>query len=524
MPAVTFACPECGKVLRSARPIPAGKKITCPTCAAVFPMPEQEDEEAAVGVSDKPRRPVAAPVRDDDDDPRPRRKASRAADDDDEDEPRPRRRSREDDDEDDRPRRKKRKARSQGGSGRLGLLIGAGAVLLLLLAGGGTAAYFIWFHGVNRGGGNEEPLAFVPAGSEVLVGQDYATILGDPGLGAQFEKGLREQGKSGDLFNKVKQETGLEFKELFAQTVVATNLDTLNNQVLMAGGMGGGPPPGMPPGMQGNMPGRGTVRPSAITLIARSSKPFDQKKIVKSCKDADRKSAHGKSYYAINEGDFRTLFMPSNRTLILSSLTGAELDALFASDGTTPSVSADTAALVRGVDKTTLWMAVPFEGKTRAKIDEGLRNDPAPPEFQGLVNPAASGKGVAAWGALEGEQVRIGVNVACADAAAAGQLTQTAEKTWNEQKMKVTLGMGLLAMQIPKTAKVLGELTGSLKFSADGTVARATATTSRANLTAAVQEIQAQNAQAGGGFGGFGPGGPPNPGPPGGFRPGPGKK
>ena len=43
---------------------------------------------------------------------------------------------------------------------------------LLLLGGGGTTAYFVWFHGVNGGSGNEDPLAFVPAGTEVIMGED----------------------------------------------------------------------------------------------------------------------------------------------------------------------------------------------------------------------------------------------------------------------------------------------------------------------------------------------------------------
>ena len=60
--ATTFACPECGKVLQSAKPISAGKKIKCPSCATIFPMPEREDEELAAGVSTKPRRPAVAPA------------------------------------------------------------------------------------------------------------------------------------------------------------------------------------------------------------------------------------------------------------------------------------------------------------------------------------------------------------------------------------------------------------------------------------------------------------------------------
>jgi hypothetical protein len=501
MPAVTFACPECGKVLRSAKPIPAGKKITCPTCTAVFPMPEPDDEDTAA-VSEKPRRPAAAPARDDDDE---------------DEEPRPRRRARDDDeDDDDRPRRKKARPKSKGrasSGGRLGLLIGIGVVLLLLLAGGGIASYFIWFHGINRGSGNEDPLAFIPSGSEVVVGVDYATILGDPSLGAQFEKSLREQGQSGDLFNNVKQETGLEFKELFAQTLVASNLDTLNNPAFMGGAGRGGPggqPPAPPVGGPFGRGGPGGAAPArnAVTLIARSSRPFDQKKIVKSCKDAKHNKAHGKSYYEVNEGEFRTLFMPSNRTLVLSSLSATELDALFTSDGTTPSVSADTLALVRGVDKTTFWAAIPFEGKTRAQVDEFLQN----PLMKGqpALDAIGRGKGAAIWGTLEADQVKIGANLVCADAAAAGQLAQGAEKAWNEQKGQLKGLMALLGLQMPKTVKVVGELMDSLKFTADGTLAKASAGTSRANLTAAIEEVQAQQgAQPGGGFG-PGRGGPPN--------------
>jgi hypothetical protein len=524
MPVVTFACPKCGKVLKSPTPIPAGKKIKCPTCAAVFLMPEQDEDEMAAAVSDKPRRPSsAAPVRkdEDDDDDLPPRRARQAADDDDEDEPRPRRRSRaeEEDDDDDRPRRKKAKTKSRRRAGGMGLLIGVAAVVLLLvLGGGGTTVYFVWFHGVNRGSGNEDPLAFVPPGSEILVGTDYATLLSDPALGPQLEKSLREQGKSGDLFDNVKKETGLEFKDLFAQTVVASDLDSLNTAGMMAGGMRGGPVAPPPPGA-------GAGR-NAITMIVRSSRPFDQKKVVGSCKDPHHRTAHGKSYYEVNEGEFRTLFMPSNRTLIMSTLSAAELDALFASNGTTPSVSADAAALVREVDKTTFWVALPFEGKTRTRLDDLLRNAPLPGDMQSLGEQIGRGKGAAIWGSLEGDSVKLGVNLACADAGGAAQLAQAAEKSWNGNKLQLMMApAGLTMAGMPKTGKVLGELIGSVKFTSDGTMAKVSASTSRASLTAAVSEAQArQNMQNPGG--GFGRGGlPPNPGP-GGGRPGrgPGKR
>src|SRR5262249_3356062 len=162
-----------------------------------------------------------------------RRKASRT-DDEDEDEDRPRRRSRSDDEDDDRPRRKKGAAKGRRRSGGAALLIGGAAALLLPLVGGAFGVYFIWFADINRGSGNEAPLAFRPGGPEALFGLDYPAVLADPTLGPQFEKAIREQGHSGDLFGNVKKETGLDFKELFAQTLVASDFETLNNAGMMA--------------------------------------------------------------------------------------------------------------------------------------------------------------------------------------------------------------------------------------------------------------------------------------------------
>src|SRR4051794_4957416 len=56
-------CPECGKVLRPARPIEPGKKVRCPKCEAVFVAP---DEGEVVGIAIKPedgpkkKKPAAA--------------------------------------------------------------------------------------------------------------------------------------------------------------------------------------------------------------------------------------------------------------------------------------------------------------------------------------------------------------------------------------------------------------------------------------------------------------------------------
>ncbi|MBV9123042.1 MAG: phosphohydrolase, partial [Planctomycetes bacterium] len=38
----SYSCPECGAAIKSANPIPAGKKVKCPKCATVFPIPAKD--------------------------------------------------------------------------------------------------------------------------------------------------------------------------------------------------------------------------------------------------------------------------------------------------------------------------------------------------------------------------------------------------------------------------------------------------------------------------------------------------
>jgi hypothetical protein len=313
---------------------------------------------------------------------------------------------------------------------------------------------------------------------------------------------MRQQANSGDFIESCKKETGLEFKDLFAQTIVCSTLDTLNN-----GGLRGGPVPPPPPGRAGAMGG-----PKAVTVILRPSRPFDQKKIVRSFKNPVHKTAHGKSYYEVNEGEFRTAFMPSDRTLILSTQSGAELDALFNSNGTTPSASADTVALARGVDKSTFWMVIPFEGQVRTKVDESLRqlNQPGNP-MKPMADQVGKGKGAAIWATIGGNQVEFGANLACADAASAAQVVQSIDQSWKEQKGQAIAGVGILALGAPKLAKLLSELLANLKFTADGALAKMSASVARATLDDAVAEIQQQQ-------GGF-MGGLPQPGRGGGLQP-----
>jgi hypothetical protein len=57
MPVITFNCPTCNVTLKSSNPVPAGKKMKCPKCAAFFPMPASD----SAAISSGPPRAAPAP-------------------------------------------------------------------------------------------------------------------------------------------------------------------------------------------------------------------------------------------------------------------------------------------------------------------------------------------------------------------------------------------------------------------------------------------------------------------------------
>src|SRR5262249_61399285 len=124
--ATSFICPECQRVLRTASPVAAGKKIRCPACNTIFAPQEDTRPASPIRKAEEMAYPAKRPAADLE--PAPRR---RPADDYEDDYPR---RSRRDDDDDgyddrDRPRRRSVRKRTPwgliiGGSAAPGLLAG----------------------------------------------------------------------------------------------------------------------------------------------------------------------------------------------------------------------------------------------------------------------------------------------------------------------------------------------------------------------------------------------------------------
>ena len=59
MPVRKFSCPECETVLRPAKPLPSGKRVTCPKCKAEFVVRDPEEDEAKTA---KPGKKSGAPA------------------------------------------------------------------------------------------------------------------------------------------------------------------------------------------------------------------------------------------------------------------------------------------------------------------------------------------------------------------------------------------------------------------------------------------------------------------------------
>jgi Zn-finger nucleic acid-binding protein len=199
MAVIRFACPECQSVLKSGNPIALGTKIKCPKCSHVFALTPEVKEAAleaeAVGApSSKRGAPEEYAEFDDTEDT-----------------------DEYEDEYEEKPRPKfKKKKRKTAGNKTLILALSIGG-LVLLVAGGGLAAFF-WLRGPNY----QEPLAFVPSNSTIIMTLDVESFMDQLGLTSQqFEKFLKAGGPSDPNFAKCKEETDLELKELFNQVTLA---------------------------------------------------------------------------------------------------------------------------------------------------------------------------------------------------------------------------------------------------------------------------------------------------------------
>jgi hypothetical protein len=183
MTSVSFTCPNCAKVLRTAKRPAPGKKIKCPGCEEIF-APAFDDDETTEAVEIEPPRskakPAAATRDEEEEDAKPRRPAAKREDDEEDEKPR-RKKARAvdeeedaDDSDDDRPRKKK-KAKKKSNVLMLALVIGGGFFVALSCGLLGVGAW-VWPGFLISSTNNNDIQAYIPISANQIFGIDTKAV------------------------------------------------------------------------------------------------------------------------------------------------------------------------------------------------------------------------------------------------------------------------------------------------------------------------------------------------------------
>ncbi|HMF16907.1 MAG TPA: hypothetical protein VKE98_06835 [Gemmataceae bacterium] len=399
MPVSTIECPECQKVLRTSTELTPGKKIRCPKCQAVFPVPEEEERPRSAirsknGANGSARK---RPVDDDEEgfeDRRGRRNGSTAG-------MGARKRSRDDDDdydrdmddEDERPRRKKK---AKSGGLMLGLIIGGAAFLLL---GGFALTAFVWpgflrSSGASAPGGGQDPFAFMPARSDIVMGVNADAMFKVPGFRQGFEQGVQ-------MGNPLPP-GAIELVRNADRVVIG--VDSSSESVVVA-------------------------------ILTKNAVEAD--KIRQTFQAGPAKTIQGKTCYPLQHGE-GYVTLPNSRLILVCKMPDNELGALLNSDGKTNRLNPDMQNQVRAHENSLLYFLVGMSPKLQQSIKGAALF--IPPGKGGKQNDLAAllpllerCKSVTASMDLINKDVQFKASLSCATDADASQCRNSLEKAWNEQ-------------------------------------------------------------------------------------------
>jgi len=456
-----------------------GKKIKCPKCQSIFSPGEGDDQ----GNHSFTRHDEAAPTNP----PRSRREV----DEDLEDEPVSARKSggratspaeldeEHDDDrepeEEFQPRRKPQGKRfkpkkKETSSGTI-IAIVFGVLFLFLLAAGGFGFYLFMTWNKNRGRGDEDLLAYVPADSQVICGLDFKTMMSEPSI-ATWARGLPQDTRNNAFFEACRKETGLEFEQLFDHAVFAIKNPDVRNQ-------------------RGAQPSS----PATVTLVARSSVPFDQNKISKAAREPKAKKIGWKTYFQISEPPYSFLFMPSNRTTVLASVNEGQMEAMINTAGAKPLLPAPALELGRSVEHDHFWVIIPSPMGGASALFGGQQNPEfLPPNVKEMLEIVAKAKGLVVRGNLSGSKAKLSVHLHCADKESATRGAELAQSLW-DQDLKGAANPFMMATIPAEARPLVDEVLQSTQFATQGATAQMTCEISLTALAAALTYQQKQKAQ-----------------------------
>jgi hypothetical protein len=356
MALLSFHCPLCHATLRTTNPDLAGRTFQCPKCSGRFPMPS-DAERAALTARLKPapvEPPTAGANRDED-----LGELVTAK-------PRPRSRL---------------------------LVASFVSAALVLLLGSGWVAYLAWEHlagaVANTGSGNEQPLAYLPPDSTVLIRLRVDPDKSDPLVGGRFEQLVRDLGNS-PVFYDTKTATGLEPGELFYELTYGVRL----------------PPSYLEDGRRSPRVRR---VPPEFTLVIRSLKPFSQKRVARAFPGARPQRLNERTYYQLSgEWNFHWLYMPSDRIIVLTRV--ADLSSLLQSDGTRSTFATELDPLMMDLSTSPFWVAFPLD----PSMTDEARPRSIPGEWSGILDAGAV-RAVALWARVNEGETSLHAGLVCGD-------------------------------------------------------------------------------------------------------------
>ncbi len=426
MAVMKIKCPSCTASLKSGAVIAVGTKIKCPKCGGGFVYSPEEETAEYAEVAERDDEVDEEEEQEEQEEVRPKK-------------------------------RLKKKKRKDNKLVVMAISIGAAVVLL---AGGGYAAYRFL-----RTPDFAEPLAFVPASSNVIIGADVERLVTTLGMQSQIEQFL-SQGNTGFTEAECKQQTGLEFLELFNQVTIAVDSSS---------------------------GGAGLANPKAVTIV-RSKVPFSPSKVEKLLKLREPTRLNGRKYYTRNDNaSVQKVFMPSSRLIVIVD-SGAqnELNAIIGADGTKMAVSAALQTKVESSRQNEIWAV--------ATIDTNLRNmlaaagtQPDARDSKQFFAALQHVTGAGVWLNSEGGQVKLNAHIECDSASAAALLSSE----WQKSFEKETKGLGGaaklavgLAMMPPSAQTVVRELIQSIRFGTQGSSATLYCAASLQAVLTAITELQ----------------------------------
>lgn len=493
--AVSFSCPGCKKMLRTSNSIPAGKKVKCPSCGAVFapavveeastaitsrpmakvPMRRSADVEDEDDLPRARRRPIAD---DDGEDDRPRQRPIRSEDEESDEDERPRRRRRRDEEnvDDDRPRKKKRKKKAGSKLSLILTLSGVGAIAVVfaitawvwpgfLIAGGGAG-------GKGGAGGAAAPgavgldalFAYAPADADVVLGVSLVSMRTKAEFMDGFNAGMQQQGLNQAQSNAFKQ---MEQALLYV------------------------------------LPGR---QPTMVGVVSFAA-PQDEEQMRVAMSAGAGKNVQGKTLYPLRGNIDQFMAMPTNKIMVVAyGLPEADLANLLEGKGR---LRADLATFAKASGSKFLWGMIDIQGRMKQEL-AGLnpKDNKQIPSLAAAL-PAIERSKNATFEidfAPDFKSVQAKVVMTCANDADAGQVETLAKEFWTNQVMGFFKMFAMMPQaQGAALAAMKDDLTKTFKTQKQG--ARVTVT---AQLTQTTMEAfaRAGGKQAGIPGGAKGKGGP----------------